>query len=108
MIRIVLVSIFALAAAPALSQSPPKQPSADMPAQTGCAPNNSTAAPGASAESTGQAGKLLGDKLAQSGGVLCPPSGVDPQMRAPAPDVGTTPVIPPPGTPGGDQSVQPK
>jgi hypothetical protein len=27
---------------------------------------------------------------------------------APNPNPGTTPVIPPPGTPGGDQSIQPK
>ena len=35
-------------------------------------------------------------------------SGVDPEIRAPTPDVGRTPVIPPPGSPGGDQSVRPK
>jgi hypothetical protein len=33
---------------------------------------------------------------------LCPPAGVDPEMHAPAPDTGKTPVIPPPGSPGGD------
>ena len=50
----------------------------------------------------------LGDKLAKSDGVLCPPSGVDPEMRAPTPDTGNTPVIPPPGSPGGDPTVRPK
>jgi hypothetical protein len=40
--------------------------------------------------------------------VLCPPSGVDPEMRAPTPDTGKTPVIPPPGSPGGDPNVRPK
>ena len=51
----------------------------------------------------------MGDKLAKTDGVLCPPSGVDPDMHAPAPDTGgTTPVIPPPGSPGGDPSVRPK
>src|SRR3979411_1304395 len=49
-----------------------------------------------------------GDKLAKSDGVLCPPSGVDPEIRAPTPDTGNTPVIPPPGSPGGDPSVRPK
>ncbi len=53
-------------------------------------------------------GKSLSDKLAQSDGVLCPPRNVDPDIRTPAPDVGNTPVIPPPGSPGGDQSVRPK
>ena len=51
---------------------------------------------------TGEAREPLGDKLARSDGVLCPPAGVDPQMRAPTPDAGNTPVIPPPGSPGGD------
>ena len=41
-------------------------------------------------------------------GVLCPPAGIDPEMRAPTPDAGKTPVIPPPGSPGGDPSIRPK
>jgi hypothetical protein len=52
-------------------------------------------------------GTSLSDKLAQSDGVLCPPN-VDPGIRAPTPEVGRMPIIPPPGSPGGDQSVQPK
>lgn len=50
----------------------------------------------------------LSDKLARTDGVICPPPDLDPQIRAPAPGGGRTPVIPPPGSPGGDQSVQPK
>ena len=57
---------------------------------------------------TGQSREPLGDKLARSDGVLCPPAGVDPEMRAPTPEGGNTPVIPPPGSPGGDPSVRPK
>ena len=57
---------------------------------------------------TGEAGEPLGDRLARSDGVLCPPAGVDPEMRAPTPDAGNTPVIPPPGSPGGDPNVRPK
>jgi hypothetical protein len=57
---------------------------------------------------TARASEPLGDKLARSDGVLCPPAGVDPEMRAPAPDVGKTPVIPPPGSPGGDPTLRPK
>ncbi len=49
----------------------------------------------------------LSDKLSQTNGVICPPS-VDPGIKAPAPDAGKMPIIPPPGSPGGDQSVQPK
>jgi hypothetical protein len=50
----------------------------------------------------------LSDKLAQSKGVICPPSGVDREMQVTPPDGGRLKVIPPPGTPGGDPSVQPK
>ena len=49
----------------------------------------------------------LSDRLARSDGVLCPPA-VDPEMTAPPPGGGKTPVIPPPGSPGGDPNVQPK
>jgi hypothetical protein len=51
--------------------------------------------------------QTLSDKLAQTNGVICPPD-VDPNIKAPAPDTGKMPVIPPPGSPGGDPSVQPK
>jgi hypothetical protein len=50
----------------------------------------------------------LSDKLAQSKGIICPPAGVDPQMQVTPPGGGRLKVIPPPGTPGGDQGVQPK
>ena len=50
----------------------------------------------------------LSDKLARSGGVICPPKNVDREIRQPTPPGGAMPVIPPPGTPGGDQSIQPK
>jgi hypothetical protein len=55
----------------------------------------------------GDSSKSLSDKLDQGGGVICPPD-VDPGMKAPAPDTGKMPVIPPPGSPGGDPKVQPK
>jgi hypothetical protein len=47
----------------------------------------------------------LSDKLARSDGVLCPPTEVD---RAPTPKTGNMPVIPPPGSPGGDPTIRPK
>lgn len=50
----------------------------------------------------------LSGRLAQSDGVICPPPAVDLQMKLPTPDTGNTPVIPPPGSPGGDPSVRPK
>jgi hypothetical protein len=51
--------------------------------------------------------QTLSDKLSQTNGVICPPN-VDPGIKAQAPDTGKMPVIPPPGSPGGDPSVQPK
>jgi len=50
----------------------------------------------------------LSDQLAQSKGVICPPAGVDPQMRQPPPEGGAMKVVPPPGSPGGNPNVQPK
>jgi hypothetical protein len=49
----------------------------------------------------------LSDKLSQSGGVLCPQN-VDPAIKAPTPNTNDKPVIPPPGSPGANQNVQPK
>ena len=60
-----------------------------------------------SPNATTGSGTNLSDKLAQSDGVLCPPN-VDPGIKAPTPEVGNMPVIPPPGSPGGDPSVRPK
>ena len=51
----------------------------------------------------------LSDKLARFAGVLCPPTGVDPEIRATTPETGSNmPVIPPPGSPGGDPTIRPK
>ena len=52
--------------------------------------------------------QTLSDRLAQSNGVICPPPHVDPDIKAPTPEGGTMPVIPPPGSPGGNPQVQPK
>lgn len=42
-------------------------------------------------------------------GVIQPPSGIDPNMEAKPPESGSKmPVIPPPGSPGGKESVKPK
>ena len=52
-------------------------------------------------------GSAMSEKLGQSGGVICPPQ-VDPSIKKPAPSDGSMPVIPPPGSPGGNPNVQPK
>jgi hypothetical protein len=77
---------------------------------TRCAPSVSGPAPAMPRDdATGAApSQNLSDTLARSEGVICPPANLDPAMRAPTPDAGNTPVIPPPGSPGGDPSVRPK
>jgi hypothetical protein len=54
--------------------------------------------------------ETLSEHLDKSQGVIKPPATGDTDIytTAPNPDPGTTRVIPPPGTPGGNQDVQPK
>jgi hypothetical protein len=54
--------------------------------------------------------KNLSDKLDASGGVIKTPPGVDPEIvkPAPVPEPNSTPVIPPPGVPGGPPGPTPK
>ncbi|MBV9862937.1 MAG: hypothetical protein JO267_12425 [Alphaproteobacteria bacterium] len=55
-------------------------------------------------------GGSLSNKLDRSGGVIQPPANVDPGLTQPTPAIGgnSTPVIPPPGTPGGNPAATPK
>ncbi len=123
MIRTKLVATVAAAAlampaiaraqAPATPATPPPPTAiqAHPDSSTDCAPSklsNPNARPGVTTGQSQSDSAPLSDRLAAGNGVLCPPSGVDPEIRAPTPDVGKTPVIPPPGSPGGDKSVQPK
>lgn len=102
-----------LFAATASAQAPPSAPQA-VPVQgtVRCAPvqppvaQQGTGAP--SQQTTGQSREPLSDRLAQSDGVMCPPNEVDRQMHKSPPEEGKTPVIPPPGSPGGDPTVRPK
>ncbi len=54
--------------------------------------------------------KNLSDKLDASGGVIKPPPGIDPEIvkPAPVPQPNSTPVIVPPGMPGGPPGPEPK
>jgi hypothetical protein len=91
------------------AQTPPVAPTPS--ASSGCAPTQTVPDQGSISpgNTTGQGREPLGDKLAQSDGVLCPPVGVDPEIRAPTPRTGSDmPVIPPPGSPGGDPTIRPK
>jgi len=106
---LIAASSAAIAQAPPAPATPPQQTAPPSPQHpTGCMPADR---PNRSADgtTTGQSREPLGDKLAKTDGVLCPPSGVDPEMHAPAPSTdGAMPVIPPPGSPGGDPTVRPK
>lgn len=113
----VAISIVFVTAAVAHAQAPPAnpQPVPSPQATVRCAPvqppgaeqgqQGKGPAPG---QTTGQSREPLSDRLAQSEGVMCPPSDIDPRMHKEAPDVGRTPVIPPPGSPGGDPNLRPK
>ncbi len=69
---------------------------------------HATVGQGGDFEERKPADRTLSDQLARSDGVICPPARVDPEIHAPTPPGGRMPVIPPPGSPGGDPNVQPK
>jgi hypothetical protein len=102
---IVLVTVLAAlaSAGPALAQSA-NQDRAGAEQNAACPPDVKGEPPTVGRGS----GEALSDKLAQSKGVICPPAAVDPQMQVTPPGGGRLRVIPPPGSPSGDQSVQPK
>lgn len=68
------------------------------------------AASDAASSAAGDADKdsNLSTKLQDTNGVIRPKSDIDPKMKKSAPAVGSTPVIVPPGSPGGPTDVQPK
>lgn len=104
-------------AVPAMSaaQSPPSPKTPVAPKVERLDP---TACPNDAAHATvGQGGDIavkkphdrtLSDRLARADGVICPPPQVDPEIKAPTPPGGPMPVIPPPGSPGGNPAVRPK
>ena len=59
---------------------------------------------------SGSSAEPLSDKLDRSGGIIHPPGDVDPGMTQAPPAVSSqsTPVIPPPGSPGGKPGINPK
>jgi hypothetical protein len=101
-VRTILAAASALAlSSAAFAQSPAPDPKACSPGER---LQQTETGPKAPAATTGE---NLSDKLARTDGVICPPS-TGPDMRAPTPEAGKTPVIPPPGSPGGDQTIRPK
>ena len=93
---------FALVMALTYAEAQTKPPATSD--NSACAPRSGADAPTVGSGANGN----LSDRLAQSNGVICPPASADKDMTVTPPQSGSMPVIPPPGTPGGDQSVQPK
>jgi hypothetical protein len=79
-------------------------------AASAVAQTSGTQAPQKVPEAAGTAPSAsLSHKLSRSGGMITPPSGVDPGMTKPAPAAGSHGlVIRPPGTAGGNPAVKPK
>jgi hypothetical protein len=106
----VLATLAAGIGFPAIAQTPiPPQQAPNMPSPQNTIPEKIAPQEPTSTGSTGSGG-TLSDKLERTDGVIRPPSGIDPEIttRAPDPNPGTTRVIPPPGSPGGDPTVVPK
>jgi hypothetical protein len=91
----ILVVTLAREAGTAAAQTPPPpdQPQAQIPEKVAPPLENSATE----------------NKMQRENGVIKPPANIDPGMAEKPPDTrGRMPVIPPPGSPGGDPSLHPK
>jgi hypothetical protein len=104
MLRTLSVTAAILIAAPAMAQNP--QPASPSNPTVQVAPPNAAAPP---PEKIAPPDRSMSNRLSQQRGTIDPPN-VDPNMtlHPPAQSGATTPVIPPPGSPGGNTSVVPK
>ena len=91
---------------PCVADAQNPQPASPQEAHPPLAPPNASQPP---PEQIAPSHNNLSEQLSRQQGMLQPPT-VDPGIRAPLPPQanGPMPVIPPPGTPGGDQRVVPK
>ena len=108
--------LFCLLALPGVAGAQNPQPAAPHETHAPVAAPNSPLpppeqiAPGGRSPSVAGDDKNLSDKLSRQQGMLQPPK-VDPGIQAPVPPQAghsSMPVIPPPGSRGGDQKVVPK
>ena len=100
MFQRILLAVFLISAV--TSATAQTTPPADVPKD--CPPGAGANAPRIGGDPKGS----LSDKLASSKGILCPPAGIDSGMQKKPQEGGSIRVVPPPGSPGGDQRVQPK
>jgi hypothetical protein len=83
------------------SQAQALAPQSSQPDSTGPQDPRSTG-------STCRSGETLSKCLESTDGVIRPPSNITPNNVITPPDPGTTRVIPPPGSPGGNPTLEPK
>jgi len=95
-----------LSVSAALAQPNPSTPAPLPSERRDCPPDVANPVSPRNNETTGSAN--LSQDLSRNKGVICPPAGVDPGLAVPPVGGGRTPVIPPPGTPGGNPNVVPK
>ncbi len=115
MLRTLTATAVILMAAPAMAQNPqPTSPSnqgVQVAPPSAAAPPEKIAPPsqGIPLNQGIPPNQGMSDRLSQQRGTITPPN-VDPNMTVhpPAHTGATTPVIPPPGSPGGNPSVVPK
>jgi len=90
---VVAAAILGLGVVAVAAEEPSSRPGADKPSTPTVPPASGTTS----------------SDLSRSGGVITPPADVDPDMKQnPPPSGATMPVIPPPGTPGGNPALKPK
>jgi hypothetical protein len=91
------------------AQTPPK-PAQPAPPEVMEPPGENPAPPSDPSTGGAEPTKPLTKELREGEGVLEPPRGVDPKIEKKPPEdfEGKTPVIPPPGEPGGREDLQPK
>jgi hypothetical protein len=104
MLRTLSVTALILIAAPAMAQNP--QPASPTNPTVPIAPPTAASPP---PEKIAPPDGSLSNRMSQQKGTITPPN-VDPGMMVSPPKTSgaTTPVIPPPGSPGGNPSVIPK
>jgi hypothetical protein len=105
--HLIVAAVACALTGPALAQGPkdpavPSQPQAPKLDPKACT-DRDRLKDGDTVETDGQAPRTeepLSDKLARTESVICPPPGLDPHIRAPAPRTGSDmPVIPPSANP---------
>jgi hypothetical protein len=108
LVTVIFTPALAVAQAPPQDANPPVAPKMEQLDPNACGSDRATIGQGGELDTKKADGRNLSDRLASSGGVICPPSQVDPAIKVPTPQGGSMPVITPPGSPGGNPTIQPK